>query len=224
MEEWWNTYTPSKKCSIAEHSVSSSILLLVQSLLSIQGLPYWNSQLWWCHLYPLRESLWEGALRRVNLGWADQLAWSIKACWCKGLIFWVAETCLSSGEQNEKFLWGALARGDVNKRNSCSCFHVSISALHHMAELVLPLFRGVKIFLWPSSVLYSFQERSFLSQSGRLWICLCPMQGALQRLPTVGHCGLEMGIMLVVSMWCSSFSGQEQLSPWLLLTLVPLLG
>lgn len=108
-----------------------------------------------------------------------------------------------------KILMNSLARGNVNKRNSCLCFHISISALHHTAEPVLPLFRGVRISYWPSSVLYSFQERSFLSQFGRQWISLC---------------GQELGITLVVSMWHSSFSGQEQLSPWLLLTPVPLLG
>lgn len=44
---------PSKKRGVAEHSISSSILWLVQSLLPVQGLYYRNPRVWRCHLYPL---------------------------------------------------------------------------------------------------------------------------------------------------------------------------
>lgn len=121
--------------------------------------------------------------------------------------------------------WGALASGGGNGKGSSSCCGVpnaTLLPIHRAAELVLPPFRSVMSFCCRFSVLCSCQESSILPQE--VLSCLCPLQGALQRTPAVGHCSLQVDSTLIASVALAFFELEEQSSPWLLLILVLLLG
>lgn len=134
-------------------------------------------------------------------------------------------TSLSFGEQNAlKNSYEEPLQGEMLIRGIAACVSIFLFQLSFTWLSWFFLYSEVSRFS-AGPLQFSTAFRGEVScLFGRLWICLCPMQGALQRLPTAGHCSQEMGIMLVGSMWHSSFSGQEQLSPWLLLTLVPFLA
>lgn len=171
---------PSKKCGVAEHSISSSILLLARSRLSIQGLYYWNSRVWRCHLYPLERPavgmlFGEGKPRP----WLQLFGWH-RVCKYKlergngilncGAVLW--RGWLLENKMCGKSFWGALASGGVSGKDSSSCCCVpnaTLLPIHWAAGLVLPLFRSVTSFCCTFSVLYSCQESSILPFLRRCW-------------------------------------------------------